>query len=299
MRASLWLIVGLMSSMLGAAQSSESHTHSKTDRILIQELVISGVTTVDSQQLTEIEHSLTALEVKNDDSEIKERLRDAFQQRGYFDAEVKTLETKQLDPLARPAPVHVDAEVNEGLRYKIAGIQFVNNHVLTAQKLQAQFPLQRGDFFSTDKVRGGIESLRKLYTSMGYLSFVAVPDAEERSNAGVILRLDLKEGSQYRMGKLEILGEKEATDQLQRKWALGPGKPFDAGYLRKFVEENKSLLPDGFVEASNTNVSVDCKELTASVQIQVDPKQPLQRIPSKVDCDNQKADPASGKKPQS
>jgi outer membrane protein assembly factor BamA len=232
--------------------------------------------------------------------ELKERLRDSFQQRGYFKANVKAAEIKPLDPLARPMPVRVEAEVDEGPRFKFSVIKFIGNHVLSREELQAQLPFHTGDLFDVGRVRSGFENLLKLYRSIGYMNFSLVPDTDIGSDATITLKLEVNEGPQYRMGKLDMTGGKELAEQLQRRWELEPGKPFDGGYLDRFIEENKSLLGADFNAASDTHVSLDCRDLTASVQIQLDLTHPPKPIPSKLDCDDpQEAKPDQTKRPQS
>jgi hypothetical protein len=65
-------------------------TKDTSDRVVLQELVITGVHSMTSLQLADIEHSLTAFEVERGDEDFDDRLRNAFQERGYFDANVKS-----------------------------------------------------------------------------------------------------------------------------------------------------------------------------------------------------------------
>jgi outer membrane protein assembly factor BamA len=298
MNVSRYFLLLLPAIALG--QDNPTAPSSNSDHIVIQELVITGVRTLASSQLADIEHTLTALEMRRDDEELQERLRNAFQERGYFDANVKSVEIKPLDPLARPTPVRVETEVDEGPRYKLAGFKFLNNHVISAAELQTQFPIHRGDFFSTDKIRAGLEAVAKLYRSKGYVEEIAVPDATERSSNAVLLAVEIKEGTQYRMGKLEIGAEPELARQLERKWSLRPGQPFDANYPAKFAEDNSSLLPKAFNLQTGSHISLDCHDLIASIQFQLDPDHSLQPTPNRLDCDQpNESNPVQTNRPHS
>jgi len=290
MKTSLCFVLALLLPVPILSQNVGNRSASKANRILIQELVISGATTLNSQQLNEIINSLAALEMDANGEELKERLRDSFQQHGYFAANVKAAEIKPLDPLARPMPVRVEADVDEGPRFKFSPVKFVGNHILSVEQLQAQLPFHTGEHFEIGKVRSGLESLRKLYGSMGYMNFNLVPNTDKNAGGGsdatITLTFEVHEGPQYRMGKLDLTGNKEVAQQLQEHWELEPGKPFDAGYLERFVEENRPLLGADFNVESDSDISLDCHELTASVQIQLDLTHPLKAIPSKLDCDD-------------
>ena len=46
--------------------------------------------------------------------------------------------------------------------------------------LRAQFAIKDGDYFNYTAVGKGLENLRKAYGSLGYINFVADPDAPLR-----------------------------------------------------------------------------------------------------------------------
>ncbi len=112
-----------------------SRTSERPNQVLTQEVVISGTVTLDTQQLQDISNSLTSRRFRDDEHEIKQRIQGAFQQMGYFDAEVTNLKVRALDPLARPKPVRIEAEVTEGARYKFGAFQFTGNQALSSAEL--------------------------------------------------------------------------------------------------------------------------------------------------------------------
>src|SRR6185312_10214370 len=84
----LWtlpVLVALCSSLYSQTAHVASHD---ANQILSEEVVISGTTTLDSQQLNEITTSPTARTMGDDQKEVTDRIRDAFLQRGYLRAEV-------------------------------------------------------------------------------------------------------------------------------------------------------------------------------------------------------------------
>jgi outer membrane protein assembly factor BamA len=74
-----------------------------------------------------------------------ERLRAAFQDRGYFTVEVKHLTFKPADPLGTPKPVTVEADVAEGPKYKVGEIMFLKNHVFSSERLRDEFSLKNDE----------------------------------------------------------------------------------------------------------------------------------------------------------
>ena len=222
----------------------------------------------------------------NDDSdELEERVRALFQDRGYFQVEVKSLRVKPRDPLGVPKPVTLEGEVSEGPQYKLGQVSFVQNHAFTAEELREQFPIKKGALMERTKIAMGLESLRKLYTTRGYRDFVAIPETTFSSNATVDLKIVLQEGPQYHLGKIEIVAEKERASRLQTEWKLAEGEVYDGTYLDDYLAANHSLLPTNF-SISNVQIIQNCPEALVHVRLIVDPAQDRSRsAPKSIPCE--------------
>lgn len=104
------------------------------------------------------------------------------------------LRVRPLDPLAIPKPVRIEAEVSEGPRFRFLGFKFNGNSGISTEQLLAAFPLHSGEFFHTGKIRAGLESLRTLYVSKGYLDIVPAPATQKLADAKVMLTFEITEG---------------------------------------------------------------------------------------------------------
>lgn len=253
----------------GICSSQSTHPVSRpnsTDRIVIQEIAVTGAASLDNSLLGEITGSLTAREANDDNSEVAERIRDAFQQRGYFKADVSHVKIRPLDPLARPMPVRIEAEVSEGPRFKFSEIDFGGYNAFSPEQLRAVLPIQPGDYADTSKIRSGLSAIRELYTSHGYLDALPSPSTQPSGSDTMRLAISVREGAQYRMGSLELVGKTDRADELQLHWKLTSGEPYDESYLSKFLEENAPLLP----KKPAHYISRDCRDHTIEVHVVVD-----------------------------
>jgi outer membrane protein assembly factor BamA len=283
-----WIIVVSaflqFSSRVGLAQSaSQSQIERK---VLIDSLVISGTQAVDSAELAEITGALSGSTFNDDADELGDRIRNQFQEHGYFTAEVKKLDIKVLDPLANPKPVRMEAEVSEGPLCRLSGIDFTGNHALSSEELRALFPIKTGDVARRSKLAGGVMRLRTLLAARGFLDFTFIMGDHLDSASTVKLDIQVQEGPQYRMDKLEITGPPEVAGKLQTKWELDSGSIFDASYVKTFLDSNSSLLPAGFSEASGVALFKDCSAATVSVHIHLtdDPQHAALDRAKQVDC---------------
>ncbi len=266
-------------------QTSHTDVGSNTNQLVVEEVAISGTTTLDNQQLNEINSSLTGRRMGDDENEVTVRIRDAFGEKGYALAKVTNVKISPLDPLAQPKRVRLEADVAEGPRCKIGEISFTGNRDIGAEELLKALPIKQGDFYSIGKLRSGLESIREHYRSKGFLEMWAVPSFRIMNGSQVVLLFDITEGPQYRMGALELVGKSGAADELQQHWKLTAGDPFDASYLEKFLNENSSLLPTDFSAQNDAFMVRDCKHLTVTVRVELDPKRPWRPRPNNVDCD--------------
>jgi outer membrane translocation and assembly module TamA len=284
--------IGALSLLLLAAlsvfvfsQSSRNQSSMFSNKVLVQELKIDGTTTLGTAELTQITNTLTGHEYADNPDDLQERLKDAFQQRGYFDATVTRFRIKPLDPLAHPKPIRVEADVNEGRHYRLGKINVLNAHLFPPEMLTKQFPLRTGKYFNVDSVRSGLGAVRELYLKQGYLDSYIVPNTQPLSNGTITMTLDVSEGSQYRMGAVKFLGDEDAAAQLATHWNLPPGEIYNATYIRRFLDENSALLPLGFTESADVQLGQNCRDRTVDVEVDVDPQHKAPHTVKNVDCD--------------
>jgi outer membrane protein assembly factor BamA len=272
--------------LVARAQCSKDHRDDPKGGILVTDVTISGTRSLSATELARITGELTGNCFNDDSEEIGERVRALFQDRGYFLVEVKSTKLKPGDPLAIPKPVTLEAEVAEGPKFKVGEITFVKNHAFSAEKLRQQFPLKIGAVFERGKVAAGLDSLRKLYGTSGYLDFTAIPETQPGSNAIMNLNLDIEEGPQYRLDKVEFVGKKEMVSRLQVQWKMAEGSVYDQTYLDQYLEANRDFLPAGFGR-NDVQSAMDCPKALVELRLIVDPAEDTPGSqPKSVPCED-------------
>jgi outer membrane protein assembly factor BamA len=161
---------------------------------LITDFSISGTHALSSEELARITSELTGSCFDEDTEELTERIRGLFQDRGYMEATIKNVHIRPGDPLAMPKPVSLEAEVVEGRRFKAAAIEFAGNHAFSMSKLRSEFSLKKGALYARNKIGTGIEGVRDLYVSDGFIDWIASADTVQRSDGSIALTLTVAEG---------------------------------------------------------------------------------------------------------
>lgn len=263
----------------------QDHRNDKSGGIQVGDFIMHGTQKLGSREVSAIASTFTGACFNDDSDELGERLRAEFQNRGYMMVEVKNVRIKTTDALASPKLVDVEAEVSEGPRYRISETEFTGNHAFATAELRKTLPLRKGDIFDRAKIAGGLQAMRKLYGSQGYLDAVFIPDTLADSDQYMRLSISFEEGKQYHMGGLYFQAKKETAERLQQKWDLPQGKPFDWLYIGKFVEQNRAQLPETFAEEGGVEVIQNCQEATVQVVFHIDTTQPLPSF-EKATCES-------------
>jgi hypothetical protein len=175
------------------------------------------------------------------------RLRAAWQDEGFYKADpTATAEILSDDSTAKHVSIMV--HVNEGLQYRLGSIQFRTSDAhdrlaFPPEQLRKLVTLKEGDLFSADEIRKSLDALRNFYSASGYIDFAASPLTEIDDGARRIsLIMELEQEKQFRLGKVEILGQNPTLIALfQSKFK--PGDIFDERSARDFLKEYKAELP--------------------------------------------------------
>ncbi|MBS1857729.1 MAG: outer membrane protein assembly factor BamA [Acidobacteria bacterium] len=167
--------------------------------------------------------------------EDKERIRQAYQDAGYFQA--KTLEdTVDIEhrggkgwrlPLIRMQLPGISADikvpVEEGRLYHLRNMNFQGVKLFRTPEvlMKPLFGMTTGDVFSTEKLRKGIENMRNLYGEFGYIDFVPEPNFDIVPDTDQIdLTLTADEGKQFFIRRIDFSGNTTTRDKVIRREIL-------------------------------------------------------------------------------
>jgi outer membrane translocation and assembly module TamA len=200
---------------------------------------------------------------------VKENAQAVLQENGFSEAKVTT-QARVLGGDAAEEQVSVYCQVREGPQYRLANIQFTGAHAFSPSELRSRFPLSDGDLFDISKVREGLEALTRLYGSRGYINTTATPDLRPlRDRQLMSVVFNVEEGSQFRVGSVEVVGFDRQISSL--KIMLKVGDVFNANFLDDFFQDNKALLPAGVSPRENVQVKQHLGDATVAVVFDLRP----------------------------
>ena len=157
--------------------------------------------------------------------------------------EAGQLRARFAEPITRLDPsekchsgVELTIPVEEGPIYLWERTEWSGNETLSANDLDAALGMKKSDVANSVKIDKGILEVSRRYGHTGHLDVKvsAEPQLNDSTNR-LSYRLVVKEGPQYKMGKLTIKGlEEEDANSLEQRWKLRNGEVFDTSYADRF-----------------------------------------------------------------
>jgi outer membrane protein insertion porin family len=160
-----------------------------------------------------------------------ERVRQAYRDKGYYAAAVEEPKTQIRDEgglnwftfrQRKGKRIDILMGIEEGSRYRLGTITFTGNKAVTNEKaLRATFALKDGDWFNATLIGKGLENLKKAYGQLGYINFGAIPTPEFGADGKTVsLKIDIDEGKQFYVSRIEFQGNTVTRDRVIRRELL-------------------------------------------------------------------------------
>jgi outer membrane protein assembly factor BamA len=130
---------------------------------------------------------------------LSELVRQQLRDRRYLEAKAEIQNRAGLLASAPTYPVDISVRVSAGAQYTLGGIVVQDSQAISKQEILKQFPIRPGDLFNATEIAEGLDRLKKLYASRGYIHFgpIPTPQIDEKQHT-VTLTLEIIEGERTR-----------------------------------------------------------------------------------------------------
>ncbi len=204
--------------------------------------------------------------------EDKEGIRNFYQEHGYWDARAlqQTVTMRKVGgtgfriPLIYPSKPGIRADitipVEEGQQYTIRNFNYVGVKLLRVPESMTPklFGMGPGDVFSTAKFRKGLDAMRELYGTFGYMDFVPDPEINPvpGSKNQVDITMNVDEGKQFYVRRIDFEGNTTTRDKVIRRellldegdlfnskmWELSIRRLNQLGYFEQLKKEDATQI---------------------------------------------------------
>lgn len=210
---------------------------------------------------------------------IEDQVMALYRDRGYWRAKISAKVTwvhgtgtqRQVDALV--------TAVNEGEQYWLKEVRWNGVAAFQERDLIKTLGLRPWDLVSRSKLSSGLEAIRKLYASRGYIAFSAVPETQFDDTAHCItLQIGVREEGPFHFGTLSIEGlDHGSSRKLQQVWQQMHEQPYSPEKLRGFFEKFVPGMPPGADPLDYSNSSIDLDSHTVDIFLSFLPAQAEKR----------------------
>jgi outer membrane protein insertion porin family len=229
-----------------------------TERPFVRDLNFAGNKKLDSSTLQEkIDVKLGTVYNPVEITQAAEKLKDAYEEQGYFEAGVSPDVVKLPD-----GDVSVTFRIAEGRKMTIDKIIIEGAQGLKPEKIKEIMLTQEREFFilrgtvQRQKLDQDIERVVTFYNDNGYIQArVETVDTQiDRATASVTIRIVVAEGPQFRVGGIDVTGNKVLpVEELRRRITLKPGDV----YSRTKLQDSVKAITDVYGTIGRSAAEVD------------------------------------------
>jgi outer membrane protein insertion porin family len=189
-------------------------------------------------------------------------LQQFYRGEGFLDARVGY--RLDFDPIKR-ADVNLVFVIEEGPRYRINEVIVEGNEVFAEERIRGAMRLGPGKFALQEVLDADVKAVRDVYGELGYVDTNVETRFDFLEEPAVVnLRYGIEEGTQSRIGRITIRGNRQTRDEVvRRELRFYPGELFNTVEMRKaeqriretglFRTEEVAITPledvDGYREA--------------------------------------------------
>ncbi len=205
------------------------------------------------------------------ESEIGERIRQALRDVGYFKAVVDEPQFSFPREGRGRGSANVTVKVRPGAQYRLGEIRFQRATVFPPDQLRNVFSQRKGDLFNATKFSVGLDDLRKLYATRGYVNMVANPVVmSDESRRTIDLVLEVEEERPYDFGKLYLEGVEPhpgAGKALLDSWKPLEGRRYNPVELQHWLLANHFDWKVSALASDSIRTTVDSESRVVNVTL--------------------------------
>ena len=156
-----------------------------------------------------------------------DKVRDLYRKAGYKDVLIARpeLAVKAKNPNAptieqQKRRLAVTIPIEEGERWRFGEVSITGNEVFSDELLLRQFENPRGGWLRSKVVDDAVESIGKLYSSVGYIFSQVDTEVLEREDNVADIVVNIDEADQFRVGRIEFEGNRKTRDKVLRRELL-------------------------------------------------------------------------------
>jgi outer membrane protein assembly factor BamA len=160
------------------------------------------------------------------------KLQNIYYRKGFLDANI----TAEREFTEDKSKVRITFIIKEGQAYKVEKIAIAGNVHFDTERLRSELKLKEGQIYNKQKVDSDVDQVLKLYREDGFIDVKVEQNIKFISEDKVNVELEVTEGGQFRLGRINISGNEltqdKAVRQVLNEHDFMPGRWYNADIAR-------------------------------------------------------------------
>jgi outer membrane protein insertion porin family len=167
--------------------------------------------------------------------------------------------------------MHLTLRIEENAQYRVGQVTIVGNKEFSGDSIRFILGLIPGTLYSDERLRKGLENLRKLYGSRGFINFTGVPVYDFVEGKRIInLIVNIEEDRMFFVNRISFSGNTTTRDKIIRRelminegdplssasWDLSLVKLNQLGYFEPIRQEDAEMKLDPVHSSVDINLKV-------------------------------------------
>ncbi len=196
-----------------------------------------------------------------------ERIKNHYQDYGYFDVTFGEPKIVTVGRNTKKPRVKLLIPINEGTVHTFGDVTVAGNTVFTNQEIIGNWPIKKGQVIRRKPIQDRIDAFGEAYRIRGYIYAYVNPEYINKPNNVIDVKMNVYEGDQFRLGKLEFQGNNVTKDKvLRREIFLEEGSIMD---METFKQSLYKLGQLGYFKVTDNpdfKVNPDTKTVDVNVK---------------------------------
>jgi outer membrane protein insertion porin family len=193
-----------------------------------------------------------------------ERVVGVYQDHGFIQMRVERYDVAVDREKAR---VTITIDVVEGAQYRVGVIKLTGVTLVPEEEIRRQLGFKAGDVFSRTALRDGVRNISDLYSTIGRASVDVLPRTENQSNTTVDVTLEVTEGPEVYVERINITGNTRSEDRILRREI--PFVEGDLFTLQKMQRARQRLINLGYFDMVNVTTQPGTDKTRIIVNVEV------------------------------
>jgi len=146
-----------------------------------------------------------------------ERVKNFYQDHGYFDVAFGEPQVVTVGRKTRRPRVKLVVPIKEGEIHRFGEVTVSGNTVFTSEQIIGNWPFKKGDVIRRKPIATRVDAFGEAYRSRGHIYAYVNPEYVDRDNNVIDVHIQVFEGDQFRLGRLEFQGNITTKDKVLRR----------------------------------------------------------------------------------